>query len=352
MEVSISFEHLELGQLVLHRVGNKYEEEGTRAAKAPFDLQDPELKEVLMHYFLDSFKLEEVFRFDHESSLEMNEVYTYCQYIFQNPELLYDQSLHILQHLYEQSNHPNIKGGELYVAYFKDCLVEDELVDAIGIFKAENKNTYLKLKLDEEGRFYIDYEEGTNIAKLDKGCLVLNSYDNDGYRVVTVDLKSAAAKYWRDTFLQVTQIQDNNFHTRAYMDLCKDFVKEVYAEAEGKDEQVSFLNKSLEYFNTHEQFDYNEFKEQVLPDEQKAQQFEQYRDDYQVKKGIEEEEAFFISQPTVKKMKRRFKNTIQLDTQIEIKIHSSEAQSQAFIEKGVDEERGMKYYKVYFNEEK
>ena len=37
-----------------------------------------------------------------------------------------------------------MRSGEFYVAYFSDCVLDDEIVDAIGIFKSENKDTYLK----------------------------------------------------------------------------------------------------------------------------------------------------------------------------------------------------------------
>ena len=44
----------------------------------------------------------------------------------------------LVRYLYDKSIHPQIKGGELYVAYLKNCVLEDELVDAVGIFKTEN----------------------------------------------------------------------------------------------------------------------------------------------------------------------------------------------------------------------
>lgn len=348
----LDFTHIQLSQLVLHQVGNHNEDEGVLAAKQLFDLSDEALKELLLRYFLDSFKQDAFYQFNHSTDLEMNEVYMYCKHIFENSDDLYTQSRHILEHLYQRSDHPKIKGGELYVAYFKDILVEDELVDAVGIFKAETKDTYLKLRADEQGNFYLAYDEGTSISKLDKGALILNAYAEEGYRVITVDLKSTEAKFWRDKFLEITEIQDQSFHTKTYLNLCKDFCKEVYAEEEDKKEQVTFLNKSMEYFNTKDEFDIEEFKEEVIQDEGYVEKFEAYRNTYQEQNGIEDTSAFFISQPTVKKMKRSFKNVIQLDTQIEVKIHSSEAEQAGHIERGFDEERGMHYYKVYFNQEK
>lgn len=354
MEQNIHIDQILMEQLVLHRVGNKSMEEGIGVAKKLFNLTD-ELREVLMTYFIGSFKLEDLYEFNHEADLSMNEIYNYCTAIFEDPEQhFYEQSIHILKHLYDKSNHVKIKGGELYVAYFKDCVVEDEMVDAIGIFKAENKDTYLKLKLDEEEEWTLDFEQGTDISNLDKGCLVFNKEKESGFRVVSIDLKSADAKYWKDEFLSITQVQDERFHTKAYLDMCKEFGKKAFKE-EDKHERVDFLNRSKDYFEHYKEFEEQEFKEVIFEDNHdKVDSFEAHKQEFQEKLGIEDtaDTSFFISKPVVKKAKRSFKNNIQLDTQMEIKILSSEAQAEGFLERGYDDEKGMKYYKIYFNNEK
>lgn len=356
MDYNIHLDDIQLTQLVLHKVGNKARDEGIRVASKLFN-PDEELQTVLMSYFLSGFKMDKLYEFNHEADLSMNEIYNYCGYIFDNPEQdFYDQSVNMLKHLYDKSNHPNIKGGEFYVAYFKDCIVDDEMVDAIGIFKAENKDTYLKLRLDEEKEWGLEYEEGTNAAKLDKGCLVFNVDKETGYRVATVDLKSTGmdAKFWKDEFLTVTQIQDAGFQTKAYLDLCKDFSKKEFKE-EDKIEKVDFLNRSRDYFEHYKEFDEEQFKEIVFEEKfDKLDSFESFKQDFQEKLGIEDtaDEGFFISKPIVKKAKSGLKSVIQLDTQMEIKVLSSLAQAEGYLELCYDEERNMKYYKVYFNNEK
>ncbi|MCH2043817.1 MAG: nucleoid-associated protein [Saprospiraceae bacterium] len=353
METIITFSEIQLDQLVLHYVGNKTMDEDIRVAKKLFELNE-DLRTVLLDYFLNSFKLDEVYNFNHESNLEMNEVYMYCSHIFEDPSQFYDQSIHILKHLYEKSSHSKIKSGELYVAYLKDCIVDDELVDAIGIFKAENKDTYIKIQLDEEGNYVLESERGTNISKLDKGALIFNTEQENGFRVVTVDLKSSDAKYWRDDFLMLTQIQDNAFHTKNYMAMCKQFAKEAFKE-EDKNEQVDFLNRSLDYFNTKDEFTLEEFKEDVFKTEDQTEKFDNFKTTYQERQGIEEvdnQQGFLIAPEAVKKMKRSFRNVIQLDTKMEIKIHGTEAQTEGYLVRGYDEERKMSYYQVFFNKEK
>lgn len=354
MDQTIHIDEVTMRMAILHRVGNKSQDEGIRVAKNLFNLTE-DITDVLLSYFLSNFNLEDLYEFNHEVDLSMNEIYNYCSYIFEDVETNFqEQSVNILKHLYDRSNHVKIKGGELYVAYFQDCVVDDELVDAIGIFKAENKDTYLNLKLDQEHEWTLDFKEGNDIKKLDKGCLIFNVDQETGYRVVSVDLKSADAKYWKDDFLTITEIHNERFHTKAYMEMCKDFGNKAFKE-EDKHERVDFLNRTKDYFEHYKEFDEKEFKEIIFEDDfEKLDAFEAHKQDFQEKIGVEDtaDEGFFISKPMVKKAKRGFKNNIQLDTEMEIKILSSQANAEGFIERGYDDERGMKYYKVYFNNEK
>ena len=90
------------------------------------------------------------------------------------------------RYLYEQSEHPNIKRGDLYVVYFKDCILDGETVDAIGLFKSENKDTYIRIN-HVAGGFSVESQTGMSINKLDKGCLIFNIKKNEGYVACVVD---------------------------------------------------------------------------------------------------------------------------------------------------------------------
>jgi len=61
---------------------------------------------------------------------------------------------------------------------------------------------------------------------------------------------------------------------------------------------------------------------------------------------------FPIAEADVKKEKKKLKTEIKLDTNIQIKINvDAPDAAEEYLEKGFDEEKKMKYYKVYFNEE-
>lgn len=364
MSHDIHFTEARLSEVILHRIGNRHLEEGVLVSKQPLQPSEA-LRETLQQYFLGSFSLEALYQFAHPSDLMMNETYAYCSYIFENQADMYAQSVHMLTHLYEKSNHAKIQAGEFYLAYFEDCVLNDELVPAIGIFKTETKDKFLRLDMHDAENPALACEEGINLARLDKGCLIFQTAADTGYRVLTIDLKSSESKYWLDDFLGVTQVEDDNLRTKTCLDLCKDFTKKVLAKSD-KNEQLAFVNKSLDYFQTKETFDYQEFKNDVFGDAPElADKFDSFQREKPIREkynfASEEEEQggttladwdFFISPTAVKKAKRSFKNIIQLDTQVEIKIQSAQAQDEGFIERGFDEERQMHYYKVFFNQEK
>lgn len=137
----------------------------------------------------------------HDVDLKFNEVYSYVSEIFRDPKNFLQQSINLSKHLYEKSIHPKIQGGEFYATYFKECKINDEIVDAIGLFKSENKDTFLKV-YQSGGKFEIQSDEGININKLDKGCIIFNMNKESGYIVLNVDNKNKGeeAKYWTNDF--------------------------------------------------------------------------------------------------------------------------------------------------------
>jgi hypothetical protein len=355
MSYQVFFTDSNLKYLALHRMGNKSKDEGIFPSRSLLNFADPDLKREIHEYLISHFKFESIYQFGHTTDLSLNEAYNYCSQIFDNPDeadVFFEESIHLLKYLYECSSHSKINDGELYVAYFEGIVVEDEMLDAIGIFKVETKNRFLKLNLDEESNWSLIFDEGTNIENLDKGCLVFNTQREEGFRVISVDMKSTDAKYWRDEFLMLTQIHDNNFYTKAYLNLCKEFGK-THFEKEEKQEQINFLNKTIEYFNSAEEFNFEELAEELFEENvQKRESFQEYKNDFKEKEGLlPEEESFFIAAPVVKKAEKSFKKIIQLDSHIEIKINSAKAQKDGLVEKGFDAEKGMYYYKLYYNDE-
>ncbi|MCC5916988.1 MAG: nucleoid-associated protein [Cryomorphaceae bacterium] len=336
-------------QLVVHHVGNAALEDGVQLSEHPVDLTDDQLKSVVKKYFLTPFSGNEMYAFQNEVGLEQNEVYTLAQRIFENPDVLYEQSKLLAQHLYKCSQHPKIKDGELFVAYFTGLVFRDKRVNAIGIFKSETKNDFLKVNLENTDQ-PITWENGTNVNKLDKGCLVFDLDDETGYQVCIIDNlnKANEAVYWKENFLSVRPLQNEYHQTNEFLDITKAYVKnQVHEDFEvSKTDKIDLLNRSVNYFKTHEVFDKEEFEGEVLGDEAIIDSFRNFDSNYRQEREIDPSDTFDISETAVKKQARTFKSVLKLDKNFHIYIHGD----RNLIQSGIDPD-GRKYYKVYYEEE-
>ena len=338
--------------MAIHRVGNKSREEGVLIAPELYHPEDY-LLGLLKKYFFKPFKsLEDSWKFTHEDGHESNLMWKLCAEVFEAPDLIFQHSAKIVNHLYEQSEHPHIKPGEVYVAYLTDCVVEGELVDGIGIFKSETRDTFLKV-LEAEKEIELLPEQGINIKKLDKGAIIFNTEQDSGFRVFTVDNNNYDAQYWIEDFLNLETDQNEVFATRAVIDLAQEFAHEVVGTKEDRKEEVMFVNKTMDFMNQNEQFTMEEFTEQVIGDNKDyAKEFKSFKQQYEVQNEIAPIEEFDIAPATVKKAKSQVKKQIDLDTNIQIKLNFNDLESgDKFIEKGFDQDRGMYFYTVYFNRE-
>lgn len=347
----LDFSSVKLKSLVVHNVGNSLQEEGMRLSKAPLNFKEDLIKELLMKYFLTPFKGEVYYNFFHETDLNLNELYSYASKIFADPDSFFLQTINISKHLYEKSNHHNIKGGEFYLVYFEDCFLNGDCQDAIGLFKSENKETYLKV-YEENENFEIEHEQGININKLDKGCLIFNSQKEAGYRICMVDHtnKSQEAQYWKNDFLRIKPHEDSYFHTENYLHMCRDFCKQVLEkepEVE-KADQIDILNKSVNYFSKKESFKVREFENEVIRKPELIDAFQTYKEDFQERNQIQAYDEFDISSAAVKSNKKFMKSVIKLDKNFHVYVHGN----RDYIVKGFDEESGLNFYQLFFREEK
>jgi len=151
-----------LKNIVVHKIGSKYLDEGTTLSKGILRIDQEIIKELLLRYFLSTFKKPAYYQFTHEENIELNEVFTSARDIFTAPGTFFTQSIVIAKHLYENSDHPQIKEGEFYMVHFDNCISGGEETEAIGLFKSENKETYLKVGHKDE-YFEISYDKGINI---------------------------------------------------------------------------------------------------------------------------------------------------------------------------------------------
>lgn len=339
--------------LSIHRVGNKSNDEFYILSEEPIEVhQDEILPDLLMQYFMKPFaKATEVYRFFHPNEeLQLNEVYHFTKKFFDGTIPFHEYSQQLAKHLYEVSEHPKIKSGEVYVVALKNVQMEGEEHDAVGIFKSENKEAYLKV-YPQQGGFGVNYEqEAININKLDKGVIIVNTETEEGFKVLVVDqTNQSEAVYWKDSFLQLKSRNDNFQQTGNLMKVYKNFVQEKLDDSFEleKADKIELLNRSMNYFKTKETFDNAEFEEEVICNPKAASLFNEYKEQFADDFDMPFQDNFDIATPAVKKMQSSYKSVIKLDKNFHLYVHGK----REYLEQGYDEDKGMNYYKLYYNNE-
>jgi len=343
----INFDQANIDKLSVHFVGNKLNGEQLTITDAQYQLNDEHVYEALKTFFLNPFKGESFFCFQDPAA----PVAKIAAEIFEQPATIHAKSKELAQFLFECASNKKIKGGEFYVTYMKECIIEDEVVNAIGIFKSENKDSFLKVK-HKAGAAEIKVDSGLHLQKLDKGCIIFQTYEKDGYKIAMTDSNSNinAALYWKTDFLGLVPVDTEYFMTNQYMEMMKGFSKDyLTVENEvGREEQLDFLMKSNDYFLNNETFDPETFTKEVIIEPDMAADFLSYKEAFEADKHLPTMERFQISQPAVEKNSQKFfRSVIKLDKNFHVYVHGNSQH----IEKGYDEQKKMHYYKLFFHSE-
>lgn len=344
----IDYTSLKTKFIITHHIGNKLRDEKYLLSSEMSDIED-RTHDFLLKYFLQPIKNEEFYSFTHPIELSMNEVNILIKKIFTDEKSFIKNTQNIAKLLYDQSMHPRIKEGELNIVYFTNVLVNDKILDAVGIFKSEKNVPYIKME-KLQTKFNINHDYGFEIKGIDKGCVIFNMNADLGYRILIFDnsSKSEEAQYWKDNFLQVQPISDQYHQTKEFLDLTKNFITKQLGDESNVDKthQIDMLNRSVEYFKSHSNLSKSDFEKEIFQDEEIIQSFRDFDKTYTENSQIQLPDNFEISSIAVKKQARIFKKVLKLDKNFDIYIHGDSE----LIERGVDA-NGRKYYKIYYKEE-
>ena len=340
-----------ISKCILHKVGNKFNSTQNAFSEQAIDFDEASYN-LMLPYLLRPFgAVVESYRFNHHSNINLNEINSYATQLLSDDSQFIDISKHIVTHLFEQSNSAQIKTGDVIICMFHDIQYEDYSTDAIGIFKIENKANFFQTFLENKS-YDIFVQKGIQTKKVDKGCLILNAADGEGKIVLSVDNNNYDAQYWIKSFLNVKFPDDSNQHTKNYIEMCRDFSKDVVQPNFGGQEYNSFLAKTVDFFKENEIVNIESFKEEVFEDEQHKTLFEDYKKDFETDHNVLIRNQFDVSELVLKKQKQKIKTEIKLDTNIQIKLDVDAPDASAeYLERGFDDIKKMHYYKVYFNEE-
>lgn len=332
-----------------HLVGNGVNGDKLKLSTDPLEVEDDHVEQILLKYFLSGFTAPEYHSFTSEDdNFRVNPVFNFASAVFSRPQNFHENSINIAHHLYNTTLLPTIRSGELYVAHLSGVKIENQIMDVIGIFKAESKASYLKLNTSSAA-FKLKVDTGINIQKLDKGCLIFNIDKDTGFRILAVDaVNKSEAQFWMNEFLCLAPRAESYHQTRNFLDLTRQYVDEQMSDEfqVSKADKIDLLNRSMNFFKSKDQFDKHEFEEEVLEDPSVIESFRNYE---RTTSGRDADNAdnFEISAQAVKKQIRVFKSVLKLDKNFHIYIHGN----RELIEKGFDELTNKHYYKIYFDQE-
>ncbi|MDR2963934.1 MAG: nucleoid-associated protein [Bacteroidales bacterium] len=345
----INHSQTQLEHVAIHKVGSKHEGQGFELSHAEFTIPDESTHDLLYSFFLNPFKALDMYQFNLATPSDENSVLHSVTRIFETPQTFFEESKKLAELLYDTACYEETKPGELYVALFRNCEFNEELCNAIGIFKSERKDTFIKVYQNGEN-FELDHDTGINIKKMDKACLIFNTNQETGYAIKLVDnTKATERPYWTEYFLNIKPVPDNYFATNNFLQICKEFSENVLTEKNNveRSEQIGFMNNSYNYFKNNEFYDEVDFKKTVLQNPEIIESFDEFKHDFEEAYEIPARTEFEISPEAVKKSKKFVRSIIKLDKNFHIYVHSKPD----YIEKGFDDGRKMNFYKVFFEEE-
>ena len=323
----------EIKMATIQMVGNKTRGEGLSGALTLADVSASE--DFLKQLIEKSFTMDDLKCFSYIESVELNPVYQFVSKIFDDGASFLKQSVNIATFLYDQSIHPNIRSGELYVLLL-ECEYRKETVEAIAILKSERKDPFLAT--DNDGReISVRTIYGTGLKGLDKGCLILNLDREKGYIVATVDNTNNGndAQYWTDSFLHVSDCDDDYHQTVKLMDLCRGFVKQQ-EDLEG----AIMAKKTVDAFAAGETIQMDALADMICQNEEQRKAFDDYRLSYEAEHGEFAEEVSVVKKAAIRKPVTKL-TTLKLGADYEVKVLNPEAR----IEQGEDETgAGWKLY--------
>ena len=184
----IDYSQANILQVSAHVVGNGVNGDKLRVSSEPLEVADDSTHSNLLRYFLSSFSTPEYYSFTSASEdLNNNVIFKLAAGMFSHPQAFHKSTISIAQHLYDVTLLPTIRSGEIFITLLSGILVEYKEVKAVGIFKSESKESYLKLSTGSN-IFRLKTDQGINTGKLDKGCLIINVEKESGYMLLVVDV--------------------------------------------------------------------------------------------------------------------------------------------------------------------
>lgn len=323
--------------LKINYVGNRIAGEQIQVSKEALKCEEL-TKNLIGRYLLSNIEYFQLYKLAHSEGLEYNKVYNLATEVFSDITTYERVADELSYLLFERVNDKSIIGGYLFVVYFKDCLVDNKTTDALGIFKAETKDMFIKLT-SKGPDINISSEQGFAMNKMDRGCIIFNVAGKDGYRLAILNKShsKSSIKYWNEDFLHCVPVVGDYLNTQAVLKAIDLFIK----EQDTTQLQKSFMmNRALQE-TKREAIDIKELINTIAVDDESKQRV---RNIFATLSGGYDSLPDSVKPDSIALKKIRLKSVLKLDDNFEVIFHGGENR----IETGVDKETGMNYIKLLY----
>jgi len=254
--------------------------------------------------------------------------------------------------LYEVMEISKANGGEFIVALFDEIVFEGEPVRALGLWKVNSQSNFIIPSIMAGSSSFMDVVHAIDINKTELSALILNIEEDEGYRVLVVDTltKPGERSMWKDEFLRLKPLEDDYYFTSHRMAATHEYVVDKMKKYSlTRPERISLLVKIGDYFHDNEEFEEGDFLHQIFPeDDDRGEQYLDFIQQYGKAYAVSMNSAFTIDSLAKKENAKLFRVSLKLDKNFNLAVKSSR---QDLLERGIDQETGKQFYKVYYDEE-
>ena len=134
--------------------------------------------------------------------------------------------------------------------------------------------------------------------------------------------------------------------------MCVAFAEKGLPDEVKGEQRVEIANRAFDYMEENREFDLDDFKKTALEEPELIEQFDSFKTEYEDEHGQDLDDKFEVVKDAAQKAKKRLKARLKLDTGADIRFSSGFVkQSELFLERGFDDDKHMKFVKIYFHEE-
>lgn len=343
------FRTAKINKAIIHFIGNAIEGEKLATNNELLNIENEDLQDYLLYLFQSLIKSPDQLEFDDQLQNTDSVNFHFAQY-FDKKDFM-EFSVKTAERLYATTRRYDVTSGDLIMIEAEGVEIGTLPFNCIGLIKIDSRQPFLKCNINKN-KFNVDLDNGITTQTIEKGALIMYGEAAEIPRIYVEDKDFFKNKdsYWSTGFLEAKIKTESYQFTKNIMSIAKDFVAtemETFEVPIERTEKIDLLNKTAEYFKNNEIYEEKEFVERVFSETPWADKFVEYKEEKFKEQNIEEPEKFRIDETAVKKQQRIFKSVLKLDKNFHIYIHGD----RKLIEKGFDEEKGKKFYKVYYEHE-